>query len=108
VNPGGNLILFGPFNPNPVDVIIRLRLAKNDESEWMPGWNIHSISHIQTILKKFNKRFSLHPFPNPSNYPESSADPLSTRQANLDGQTVLINGACLILPMYLLEVSIEQ
>ncbi|MFY1679841.1 class I SAM-dependent methyltransferase [Streptomyces sp. WMMC905] len=105
VEPGGRALLFGTFNPFPVDVLVRLRQTDGaEDDDWMPGWNIHSRAAFADRLAARGQRHRFHDYEPPADVPCSPDDPLSTRRATLDGATVLTNGAGVLLPFALLEV----
>ncbi|MEU9774287.1 MULTISPECIES: class I SAM-dependent methyltransferase [unclassified Streptomyces] len=107
VEPGGRALLFGTFNPFPVDVLVRLRQAGGaEDSGWIPGWNIHSRAAFADRLAARGLRHRFHDYEPPADVPRSPDDPLSTRRATLDGATVLTNGAGVLLPFALLEVFV--
>src|SRR5215510_6497822 len=52
VQPGGKALLFGPFNPKPVDVLVRLRVVDEEDSPWIPGWTVHSRLAFEKYLSQ--------------------------------------------------------
>ncbi|WP_327286426.1 MULTISPECIES: class I SAM-dependent methyltransferase [unclassified Streptomyces] len=107
VEPGGRAMLFGPFNPHPVDVLVRLRQADGEgDGAWLPGWNVHSRAAFADHLAARGLRHRFHDYQPPTSVPRSPNDPLSTRRATLDGAPVLTNGGGLLLPFALLEITV--
>ncbi|MEU6312352.1 class I SAM-dependent methyltransferase [Streptomyces sp. NPDC047014] len=107
VEPGGRALLFGPFNPHPVDVLVRLRQADGEGGgTWLPGWNVHSRAAFADRLTARGLRHRFHDYQPPASVPHAPHDPLSTRRATLDGAPVLTNGAGVLLPFALLEISV--
>jgi len=106
VRPGGTALLFGPFNPKPVDVLVRLRMGDEEGGSWIPGWNVHSRMAFEKYLAQRNLTFAFHDY-TPANVilPDDN-DPLRTYSAMLDDATILTNGAGLLLPFALLEISV--
>jgi hypothetical protein len=102
VKPGGRVLIFGPFNPNGVDVLVRLRNTGNEE--WLPGWNMHSRRSFEEALAAREARWSFRPYMPEAKWPYQNADPLRTHVANLDNELVFLNGAGLILSFALLEI----
>lgn len=100
-------MLFGPFNPHPVDVLVRLRQADGEgDGAWLPGWNVHSRAAFADHLAARGLRHRFHDYQPPTSVPRSPNDPLSTRRATLDGAPVLTNGGGLLLPFALLEITV--
>jgi hypothetical protein len=99
VQPG-----FGPFNPNGVDVLVRLR--KSGDSEWLPGWNMHSRQAFEVALETRKVRWNFRQYVPDRQWQFNNVDPLRTRVASLDNQMVLLNGAGLILSFALLEILV--
>ncbi|MGW6412486.1 class I SAM-dependent methyltransferase [Streptomyces vinaceus] len=107
VEPGGRALLFGTFNPFPVDVLVRLRQADGEgDGSWLPGWNVHSRAAFADRLAARGLRHRFHEYEPPTSVPQAPHDPLSTRRATLDGAPVLTNGAGVLLPFALLEISV--
>jgi SAM-dependent methyltransferase len=103
VRPGGGAWIFGPFNPNGVDVLVRLR--KSGQSEWLPGWNMLSRQTFEAALhaRRLSWRFRTYVPGEPCNADDD--DPLRTRAVNLNDEPVFTNGAGLILSFALLEIT---
>jgi hypothetical protein len=95
---------FGPFNPNGVDVLVRLR--KSGDSEWLPGWNMHSQQAFEAALETRKVRWNFRQYVPDGQWQSNDVDPLRTRVASLDNQMVLLNGAGLILSFALLEILV--
>jgi SAM-dependent methyltransferase len=100
VEPGGVALLYGPFNPNPVDVVVRLRLQNDDDNTLLPGWNMLARQSFEKRLLPRNVAFAFHDYVPPELPPVD--DPLRT----LDGQPILTNGAGLLLSFALLQISV--
>ncbi|MEV6394693.1 class I SAM-dependent methyltransferase [Streptomyces sp. NPDC051907] len=108
VEPGGRALLFGAFNPHPVDVLVRLRQADAPagDGEWIPGWNVHSRAAVSAYLTRRGLHHRFHDYQPPPGAADTPSDPLSTRRATLDGAPVLTNGSGVLLPFALLEVTV--
>lgn len=102
VAPGGRALLFGTFNPVPVDVFVRLRMCSTEDGSWIPGWNIHSRRAFKDRLMARRWNYAFYDY-RPHIKEVNKTDPLRTRSAVLDGRLVCVNGAGLILPFALLE-----
>lgn len=101
--PGGRLLIFGPFNDEPVDVLVRLRPSAGSDGGWMPGWNLHSRDSFASSLERRSVRYEFHDFTPPDVVTDRS-DPLRTRPVMIDGAPAFTNGAGLILRFALLEI----
>jgi hypothetical protein len=94
----------GRFNPNGVDVLVRLR--KSGDSEWLPGWNMHSRQAFEVAFETRKVRWNFRRYVPDEQWQSNDVDPLRTRVASLDNQMVLLNGAGLILSFALLEILV--
>ncbi|MEU6735870.1 class I SAM-dependent methyltransferase [Streptomyces physcomitrii] len=107
VAEGGRALVFGPFNPSPVDALVRLRVSGGTPSEWTCGWNVHARHSFARRLRAAGHRFAFHDYtpPDEAGGPgDGVTDPLATRPAVLDGRTVLMNASGVALPFALLEI----
>jgi len=52
VKPNGEIIIFSPFNEEPIDVILKYKYS--DSSTWEKGHNLFSISTMNKIAENFN------------------------------------------------------
>jgi len=106
VKKGGNLLVYGFFNDLPVDVIMRYK--SSDDSEWKSGWNIISTKYCEKIIRNiclaniewvdFNIGFSLE---------RPKDDFMRVWTMATEGSPYQhINGACQLLNMKLMIVSI--
>lgn len=106
VQPGGKAFLFGPFNPKPVDVLVRLRVGDEEGGSWIPGWNVHSRLSFEKYLAQRGLAFTFHDYTPPGLILPDEKDPLRTYSAMLDDAAILTNGAGLLLTFALLEISL--
>lgn len=101
----GEIYLFGIFNPENLDVIIKSRTSNSDE-EWETGWNLFS---IETIRKQFDKKnFVCEVLPWNINIDihKSSEDPLrSWTMLCKDNNRIIVNGLQLIHHFYLIKIK---
>jgi len=58
----GRVLVFDPFNEDPIDLIMRYRRVSEDAGEWETGWNCFSRRTIENIILTFNKRVRWHEF----------------------------------------------
>lgn len=104
VLPGGRALVFGIFNEEPCDVLVRLRPVGERDSPWLPGWNMLSRATVSRVIEERSWSFSFHDYAPPEELASSPGDPLSTRLAILNGKPILTNGAGLLLAFSLLEI----
>ena len=107
--PGGRVYIFGLFNSFPVDVLIKHKLSadyKNDVYE--TGWNVFSQQSVAGFLdnNKKIKTYSFKKFDLAVDLPPQ-ADPLrSWTIRDWQGSRWVINGLCLLHPLYLLTIEL--
>jgi SAM-dependent methyltransferase len=101
--PGGKVLIYGPFNRQPVDVLVRVRAAADRDGPWLPGWNLHSREAFASNLDRRGLRYAFHDYV-PKVATSACADPLRSHSALLDGEPVFTNGAGLVLRFALLEI----
>jgi len=104
IKNGGYGYIFGGFNIEDIDVIMRYR-NNNYSNEWESGWNIFSISTIKKTLLNicdiYNfeyKKFNLHTNLKKSNNPVNSYT-IQTK----DNQNLIVTGGGIIRDFYLIK-----
>lgn len=105
VRKGGRVFLFGLFNPVELDVIIRI---KKPGAGNVPetGWNIHSELTVAAFLKKHGFDFTFTRYKvEDIKLSDDDGHFSSWTQELSDGSLQLINGAQLIHPFALLEIT---
>jgi len=106
--PGGRIFIFGLFNPYPVDVWVKYRLADDPDYDHMePGWNIFSKETISSFLKKNlgEGRHSYTNFEMPFDIEANPFDPVrSWTFKNCNNRRLFTNGLSLLLNLEVLEV----
>jgi ubiquinone/menaquinone biosynthesis C-methylase UbiE len=105
VKKGGTVLIFGLFNPADLDVLVRIRSAREPETGYQSGWNIHSELTVGSILKKHNHSFSFIRYAPPE--PKTSDDGgnfSSWTEELANGTLHLVNGAQIIHKFALLEI----
>lgn len=109
LKPGGFAVIFGIFNPAPLDVIIRSRQADADASEaWETGWNVFSTASVETHLSRHAAKpvFSFQPFSIPIDLPRNPSDPLRSWTIDLGKEErLIVNGLCLVHHFMTLEIA---
>ena len=106
LKPGGSVIISGIFNPNPLDVILRYRNSESINSNLKSGWNVHSCYTVEKIIKEIspNAKLNWHDFEMPFEIKQTS-DLMRTWTVKINDSMSLVNGACQIVNMKILEIS---
>lgn len=108
---GGVVLITSPFNPNPVDVIVRHRVGGDDSStRWERGWNIFSKSSIDSMLSGFdqNLNWSWTEFKLPFEL-EKKVDPMRAWTESFPhDEFQLVNGACQMLFISILAITVTK
>ena len=108
IKKNGVIIIANPFNPYPIDAIVRYRRSDKSESTWETGWNIHSCYTIEKIIKDIapDTKLTWHDFQMPFSIKQTS-DFMRTWTTKIENNNhMLINGACQILHIKILEICI--
>jgi SAM-dependent methyltransferase len=109
LKPGGTAVIFGIFNPSPVDVIIRSRAADAPlDGMWETGWNVFSMASIDAFLKRHPEKpqFDFTPFSIPIDLPPNPGDPLRSWTTPMQGgERMIVNGLCLVHHFMTLEIK---
>ncbi len=95
VKDGGFFCLFGAFNPEPYDVLMRCRLS-DSSGPWEKGWNIFAIDSIAGFCAEKGWRIEQYPFEMPFDIPRHQDDPLRSWTMQCDGKRIVVNGLQLI------------
>lgn len=97
------ILIIGPFNPEPIDVITRYRLSESG-GELQPGWNLISMTSVDRYLQMLEvesqwewERFEIGIDVAPQD------DPVRTYTITKDdGGRLITNGLQLVVPMWAL------
>ena len=101
--PGGRAYVFGMFNPEDVDVLVRVRYAGR-KNPWQSGWNMVSEPTIRDYLKQKGYSAKFYPFTIPIDLPKQK-DPLRSWTFKLaNGKRAIVNGTQILHTFSLLEV----
>ena len=106
IKKNGIVIITNPFNTYPIDTLTRYRRSDKSESAWEIGWNIHSCHTIEKIVKDTTSdaKLTWHDFQLPFPIKQKS-DFMRAWTAKIENNNhALINGACQILDMKILEI----
>lgn len=100
----GRAYIFGIFNPEPIDVIIRARKS-GQQGLWEKGWNIFSIKSIEDYLNTLNVEYKFSKFNIGIDIEKNNNDGFrSWTFLKQDGYRAVINGIQILHHFYLLEI----
>ena len=103
IKPGGRGYIFGCFNKEDIDVIVRYRNNYAGSKKWESGLNIFSINSIRAALKPFVLSLRFHFFKISTDLPRQK-DPVTSYTLNTSEKgRIIANGANIITDFYLVE-----
>ncbi|MGW4694797.1 class I SAM-dependent methyltransferase [Kitasatospora cineracea] len=107
VAEGGMALVYGPLNPSPVDLVCRMRYAR-EGTEWLPGWNVLSQQTYDSFLQGRAKSWTYHYLPVADiGYPvEDPVDELSSRVVPARSGQRLGNSSGLTYEMSCIEIRV--
>lgn len=106
---GGTVYIGNSINPDPIDVIVRVRRANNEDAPWEKGWNIFSRAWIERILEGSDRvtGFEWFPFPMPFALPKRPEDPMRAWTIETeDDPFQRVNGARIIRNVEIVRIGI--
>lgn len=107
--PKGKIFICDMFNPHPVDVLIKYKLANKIKNNYFEsGWNIFSQKSVSLFLKKNKivKKFSFHKFEMPFDL-SPQKDPIRSWTIKSRGIRLMVNGISIIQPQTLLIINLK-
>ncbi len=107
--PKGKIFICDMFNPHPVDVLLKYKLAKKTKDNFFEsGWNIFSQKSVSLFLKRNKnvKNFSFHKFEMPFDLKPQN-DPIRSWTIKSEGVRLMINGISIIQPQTLLIINLK-
>lgn len=108
VSRNGKLFVFGIFNKEDVDVLVRVKYShQSTDDPWQSGWNCFSVKSFENCLgRKSINSFCFHEFILPIDIPKQD-DPLRSWTFKYSDQTRgTINGSMILHNFMLLEISL--
>lgn len=100
----GRAYVFGIFNPEDVDVLVKTRHS-GDSTSFKPGWNLFSKKSISIYLDSLNIEHKFINWDINIDIEKNINEPLrSWTFKDNDGKRLIINGTQLIHRFYLLEI----
>ena len=105
LNKNGKLYIFGAFNPNPYNVLVKYEDVYKDKNVYQSGWNIFSLDTIKLIAKKNNKKMKAIEFKMPFDIKKRKNDLIRTWTVEFEGKRQWTNGLGIIYHGYWVEIS---
>lgn len=101
----GILYIFGIFNPENLDVIIRSKYSDR-ECNWERGWNLFSIYSLNKYCNEIGCSVEFIPFHIEIDIPKHDNDPLRSWTIDIrDGEKMVLNGLQLVHNFYLAKIK---
>ncbi len=101
----GKLYIFGAFNPNPFNVLVKYEDVRKMKNIYQSGWNIFSLETIRTIAKKYNKKTKIKEFKMPFDIKKRNSDLIRTWTIKHENRRLWTNGLGIIYYGYWIEIS---
>ena len=110
LNDGGKLFVMGTFNPEPVDVLVKVRdVSRTEGDKWQSGWNLISIKTVSRYLDRRKADYGFTGWNIPIDIAKNGADPLRSWTERMEnGDRLVINGAQLRHTVHVLEISLPK
>lgn len=100
---GGCGYIFGYFNENEIDVLVRFRV--HGTSEWQSGFNQFSLKTVNEALAPFCKEIKCHKFFLSIDLPQKKDSLKSYTLTTKEKGRIITNGANIITDFYLVEFT---
>ncbi len=105
LNENGQCLIFGLFNPEPVNVYVTAERTDIKFEHLETGWNIFSIDHISKYLDKLNLRYEWKEWNIDIPVEKNDRDPFrSWTEQKIEKGYVVVNGLQIIHRFYLLKI----
>ena len=100
----GILYVFGIFNPENIDVLIRSKNADR-ECNWECGWNYFSKYSVERYCREIGYTIKFVPFHIGIDIPKHENDALRSWTVNMEsGEKMIVNGLQLVHHFYLTKI----
>ena len=105
--PGGKLCVFSFFNPEDLDVLVKVRHSgARAHDPWESGWNIFSKKTVAGYLESTGAKFCFTDWQMPLDLAKNQKDPLRSWTVKLgDGSRQVVSGIQFIQHFSLLEIT---
>ena len=105
IKPNGRGFVFGGFNSEDIDVIVRCRNNYTHSRRWESGLNMFSLNTVKKYLLPYVKGFKISRFELKIKL-RKQKDPVRTYTIELkNGKNIIVNGANIINDFYLVEFT---
>ena len=102
----GVLWIFGIFNPENLDVLIKSKYSDRKTDHWESGWNLFSLHSIELYCNKNNLRYEILPFEINIDIEKREDDPLRSWTIMMkDEKRLIVNGLQLVHNFYFIKIS---
>ncbi|MDE6906520.1 MAG: hypothetical protein K2P76_16640 [Lachnospiraceae bacterium] len=99
-------MVFGIFNPEDIDVLIKSRKAGKKEDVWKSGWNYFSKKSMEDYCENRNLKYQWIPFHFCLDIEKHKDAPLRSWTIDLpEGEKMIVNGLQLVHHFYLLKIT---
>jgi SAM-dependent methyltransferase len=104
---GGEFYIFGLFNPENLDVLIKSKNSGDKTNKWETGWNVFSKKSFELFLEEKRLRSEWHDFSLKIDLEKNEKDPYRSWTRKLEnGEREVINGLQLLHQFSLLRVFV--
>jgi len=100
---GGCGYIFGYFNENEIDVLVRFKVRGT--SEWQSGFNQFSLKTVNEALAPFCKEIKCHKFSLSIDLPQKKDSLKSYTLTTKEKGRIITNGVNIIMDFYLIEFT---
>ncbi len=101
----GQIYIFGIFNPEDLDVLIKSRHSGESKDKWETGWNTFSTASVGKYCREIEFQYEFLPFELGIDIPKHEGDPLRSWTLEMNsGKRMIVNGLQLVHNFYLLKM----
>ena len=101
----GTAYIFGIFNPENLDVLIKSKNSEQGDDHWESGWNYFSRKSVEDYCGQSGWDFEFIPFEMPFAIEKHADDPLrSWTEEMANGHLQIVNGLQLVHQFYVLKI----
>lgn len=105
VADNGRLYIFGIFNPEDLDVLIKVKKSTQKDNVWESGWNCISKCSVENLIKERGFKCKFEKFQLDIEIPKHKDDPLRSWTEDMaNNEKMVVSGIQLIYHFYLCEI----